>query len=49
MALLAKVWKSDDFELHNSLKRSFTNILRHRFNFAGCEYPLESDFREIFD
>lgn len=47
--MVEKVWKPDDFELHISLMRSFTNVLRHRFNFAGCVYLLESDFRDIFD
>ena len=49
MVMIEKVWKPDDFELHISLMRSFTNALRHRFNFAGCVYLLESDFRDIFD
>ena len=43
MAILSKVCKPDNFELHNSLKLSFTNIQGLRLNFVDCESFLESN------
>ena len=42
MAILSKACKPDNFELHNSLKLSFTNIRGLRSNFVDCESFLES-------
>ena len=47
MAILSKTCKPDNFELHNSLKLSFTNIRSLRSNFAGCESFLESNYPDI--
>ena len=47
MAILSKVCKSDNFESHNSLKLSFTNIRGLRSNFVDCESFLESNSPEI--
>ena len=44
MVLLSKGCKPDNFESHNSLKLSFTNIRGLRSNFAECESFLESNF-----
>ena len=41
MAILSKACKPDNFELHNSLKLSFTNIRGLRSNFVDCESFLE--------
>ena len=38
----SKTCKPDNFELHNSLKLSFTNIRGLRLNFDDCESFLES-------
>ena len=43
MAILSKACKSDNFESHNSLKLSFTNIRGLRSNFANFESFLESN------
>ena len=43
MVILSKVCKSDNFESHNSLKFSFTNIRGFRSNFVNCE----SNFPDI--
>ena len=43
MAILSKGCKPDNFEAHNSLKLSFTNIRGLRSNFVECEYFLESN------
>ena len=43
MAILSKACKPDNFEPHNSLKLSFTNIRSLRSNFVDCEYFLESN------
>ena len=43
MAILSKGCKPDNFELHNSLKLSFTNIRHFRSNFVDCESFLESN------
>ena len=47
MAILSKVCKSDNFESHNSLKLSFTNIRGLRSNFVDCESFLESNSPDI--
>ena len=43
MAILSKGCKPDNFESHNSLKLSFTNIWGLRLNFFECESFLESN------
>ena len=43
MAILSKACKSDNFESHNSLKLSFTNIRGLRSNFVNFESFLESN------
>ena len=43
MAILSKACKPDNFESHNSLKLSFTNIRGLRSNFDDCESLLESN------
>ena len=43
MAISSKECKSDNFELRNSLKFSFTNIWGLRSNFVECESFLESN------
>ena len=47
MATLSKGCKLDNFESHNSLKLSFTNISGLRSNFVECESFLESYSPEI--
>ena len=47
MAILSKAFKPDNFESHNSLKLSFTNIRGLRSNFADCESFLESNSADI--
>ena len=47
MAILSKACKPDNFELHNSLKLSFTNIWGLRSNFVDCESFLESNSPDI--
>ena len=47
MAILSKVCKPDNFEPHNSLKLSFTNIREQRPNFVECESFLESNSPDI--
>ena len=47
MAILSKGSKPDKFELHNSLKLSFTNIQGLRSNFVECESFLESNSPDI--
>ena len=47
MAILSKACKPDNFESHNSLKLSFTNIWGLRSNFVDCESFLESNFPDI--
>ena len=44
---LSKAFKPDNFESHNSLKLSFTNIRGLRSNFADCESFLESNSADI--
>ena len=41
MAILSKACKPDNFEQHNSLKLSFTNICGLRSNFVDCESFFE--------
>ena len=41
MAIPSKACKQDNFELHNSLKLSFTNIQGFHSNFVDCESLLE--------
>ena len=47
MAILSKTCKPDNFELHNSLKLSFTNIRGLRSNFVDCESFHESNSPDI--
>ena len=47
MAILSKTCKPDNFELHNSLKLSFTNIWGLHSNFVDCESFLESNSPDI--
>ena len=47
MAILSKACKPDNFESHNSLKLSFTNIQDLRSNFVDCESFLESNSPDI--
>ena len=47
MAILSKGCKPDNFESHNSLKRSFTNIGGLSSNFVECESFPESNSPDI--
>ena len=47
MAILSIGCKPDNFEPHNSLKLSFTNIRELRPNFVECESFLESNSPDI--
>ena len=47
MAILSKACKPDNFESHNVLKLSFTNIRGLRSNFVDCESFLESNSPDI--
>ena len=47
MAVLSKACKPDNFESHNPLKLSFTNIQGLRSNFVDCESFLESSSPDI--
>ena len=47
MVILSKGCKSDNFESHNSLKVSFTNIQGLCSNFVECESFLESNSTDI--
>ena len=47
MAILSKACKPDNFESHNSLKVSFTNIRGLHPNFVDCESFLESNSPDI--
>ena len=47
MAILSKARKPDNFESHDSLKLSFTNIRGLRSNFVDCESFLESNSPDI--
>ena len=48
MAILSEACKPDNFELHNSLKLSFTNISGLRLNFVDCGSFLESNCPDVF-
>ena len=47
MVVSSKGCKPDNFESHNSLKLSFTNIQGLHLNFVDCEYFLESNSTDI--
>ena len=47
MIILLKACKPDNFESHNSLKLSFTNISGLCSNFVDCESFLESNSPDI--
>ena len=47
MAILSKACKPDNFESHNSLKLSFTNIRGLRSNLVDCKSFLESTSPDI--
>ena len=47
MAILSKGCKLHNFESHNSLKVSFTNIRGLRSDFVDCEFFLESNSPDI--
>ena len=47
MTILSKTCKPDNFELHNSLKLSFTNIRGLRSDFVDCESFLESNSPDV--
>ena len=47
MVTLSKACKPDNFELQNSLKLSFTNILDLCSNFFDCQSSLESNSPDI--
>ena len=47
MNILSKACKPDNFESHNSLKLSFTNIRGLHLNFVDCESFLESNSPDI--
>ena len=47
MAILSKGCKPDNFESHNSLKCTFTNIRGPRSNFVECESSFEWNSPDI--
>ena len=47
MAVLSKACKPDNFESHNYLNPSFTNIQGLQSNFVDCESFLESNSPDI--
>ena len=47
MVILSKACKPDNFESHNSLKLSFTNIRGLHLNFVDCESSLKSNSSNI--
>ena len=47
MAILSKTCKPDNFESHNSLKLSFTNIWHLHSSFVDCKSFLESNSPDI--
>ena len=47
MAILSKACKPDSFELHNTIKLSFTNIRGLHSNFVDCESFLELNSPDI--
>ena len=47
MTILSRACKPDNFESHNSLKLSFTNIRGLPSNFVDCESFLESSSPDV--
>ena len=47
MCILSEACKPDNFELHSSLKISFTNVRGLHSNFGDCESFLESNSPDI--
>ena len=47
MVILSKACKPDNFESHNSLRLSFTNIRGLHLNFVDCESSLKSNSSNI--
>ena len=47
MTILSKACKPDNFQSHNSLKLSFTNVGGLRSNSVDCESFLESNSSDI--
>ena len=47
MTILSKACKPENFESHNSLKLSFSNIRGLRSNFVDCESFFESNSPDI--
>ena len=47
MAILSKACKPDNFELHNSLKLSFTNILRLHSSSSSLFDSISSNIGEL--
>ena len=47
MVVLSKARKPDNFQSHNSLELSFTNIRGLRSNFLECESFLESNSPDV--
>ena len=47
MAILSRACKPDDFESHNSVKLSFTNIWGLYLNFVDCKSFLEPNSPDI--
>ena len=47
MTILSKAFHADNFESHNSLKLSFTDIQGLHPNFVDCESFLESNSPDI--
>ena len=47
MTILSKAFHADNFESHNCLKLSFTNIRGLHHNFVDCESFLESNSPDI--
>ena len=47
MAIMSKVCKPDNFELHNSLKLSFMNIGGLCLNFVDCQSFVEANSPDI--
>ena len=47
MAILSKTSKPDNFELHNSIKLSFTNIRGLCSNFVDCESFFQINLPDI--
>ena len=47
MAILSKACKPDNFQSHNSLKLSFTNVQGLLLNFVDCDSFPESSSPDI--